>query len=88
MTQPFQNTPFDLTQRAALITGAGVGIGRANAIALAQAGAVVGIHFHTSADAAGETLAIMISAKQIALSEIPFSISSIGILTLKSLSIL
>lgn len=57
MTQPFQNTAFDLTQRAALITGAGVGIGRATAIALAQAGAVVGVHYHTSAEAARETLA-------------------------------
>ncbi|MNT31042.1 hypothetical protein D3C72_1668640 [compost metagenome] len=33
-------------------------------------------------------LSLVISAKQILLSAIPFSISSIGILTLKSLSIL
>lgn len=57
MTHPFQSTPFDLSQRAALITGAGVGIGSAAAVALAQAGAVVGIHYHTSADAAQSTLA-------------------------------
>lgn len=57
MNHPFQQTAFDLTRRAALITGAGVGIGRATAIALAQAGAVVGVHYHTSDEAARETLA-------------------------------
>lgn len=47
---------FDLTGRAALVTGAGVGIGRATALALAEAGAFVGIHYHRSADEAGEVL--------------------------------
>jgi len=40
-----------------VVTGAGVGIGRAVAEALAEAGALVGIHFHQSADGARETLA-------------------------------
>ena len=62
MSHPFLGTPFDLTGRAALITGAGVGIGAATALALAQAGAVVGIHYHSSADGAKETLAAVESS--------------------------
>ncbi len=57
MTRPFQSTPFDLSHRVALITGGGVGIGSAAAVALAHAGAVVGIHYHTSFEAAQSTLA-------------------------------
>lgn len=53
----FQKTRFELTGRAALVTGAGGGIGRAAAIALAQAGATIGIHYHTDAEGARETLA-------------------------------
>jgi 3-oxoacyl-[acyl-carrier protein] reductase len=49
--------PFDLSGRVALVTGAGVGIGRAAALALARAGAVVGLHYHSSAREAEETLA-------------------------------
>lgn len=56
MTQPFAGTSFDLTGRAALVTGAGTGIGSASAIALAQAGAIVGIHYHSSSDGAAATL--------------------------------
>jgi 3-oxoacyl-[acyl-carrier protein] reductase len=56
MSQPFAGTPFDLTGRAALITGAGVGIGRAAAIALAGAGAIVGVHYHTSEAEAAQAL--------------------------------
>lgn len=55
--QPYRNTPFDLTGRAALVTGAGVGIGKSVALALASAGAVVGVHYHTSQSEAEETLA-------------------------------
>jgi 3-oxoacyl-[acyl-carrier protein] reductase len=50
-------TPFDLSGRVALVTGAGVGIGRAAALALARAGALVGVHYHTSQPEAEQTLA-------------------------------
>jgi 3-oxoacyl-[acyl-carrier protein] reductase len=45
-----------LQNRVALVTGAGVGIGQATATAFAQAGAFVGVHYHTSAAGAEETL--------------------------------
>lgn len=47
---------FDLTNRVALITGAGTGIGQASAMLLAQAGATVAVHYHTSDAGAEETL--------------------------------
>src|SRR5262249_11129928 len=47
----------DLTGRTALVTGAGVGIGQAVALALAACGVRVGVHYHTSAQGAEESLA-------------------------------
>lgn len=54
---PYRQTPFDLSGRAALVTGAGVGIGKSVALALASAGAMVGVHYHASQSEAEQTLA-------------------------------
>jgi 3-oxoacyl-[acyl-carrier protein] reductase len=60
---------FDLSNKVALVTGAGSGIGKATAIALAEAGAAVAINYHrneagaadakqTITDAGGRAIAI------------------------------
>lgn len=56
MSGEFRQTPFDLTGRVALITGAGVGIGKGAALALARAGATIGVHYNSSDAAARETV--------------------------------
>lgn len=45
----------DLTGRTALVTGSARGIGRGLVETIAECGADVAVHYHTSADAAGET---------------------------------
>ena len=52
-----KNTPFDLSGRVALVTGAGTGIGRSVALALAGAGAFVGLHYRQSRAEAEAVLA-------------------------------
>lgn len=52
----------DLRGRVALVTGGAVGIGRAVVLALARSGADIGIHYHTSATEAEETLRTVQSA--------------------------
>jgi 3-oxoacyl-[acyl-carrier protein] reductase len=54
---PFQQTRFELTGRAALVTGAGGGIGQAAALTLAQAGAIVGVHYLSNEAGARATVA-------------------------------
>ena len=48
---------MDLNGKAALVTGGAVRVGKAIALALAAAGADVVINYHSSADAAIETVA-------------------------------
>ena len=43
---------LNLSGKVALISGAGVGIGRAVALALGKAGAIIGLHYYSSADSA------------------------------------
>ncbi|ASF45080.1 SDR family NAD(P)-dependent oxidoreductase [Methylovulum psychrotolerans] len=49
-TAPEQH--LDLSGKAAFISGAAVGIGRATALALGKAGAIIGLHYYSSAAAA------------------------------------
>lgn len=63
MTHPFD--AFDLSERVAVITGAGSGIGRASALVLAGAGATV-VCADVSAEGAGETAASIAQAGGVA----------------------
>jgi 3-oxoacyl-[acyl-carrier protein] reductase len=47
---------LDLTGKVAFISGAAVGIGRATALALGRAGAVIGLHYYSSASEAESLL--------------------------------
>jgi 3-oxoacyl-[acyl-carrier protein] reductase len=49
----------ELAGRVALVTGAAVGIGRAAALALGEAGAAIGLHYHSSAQEALATQALL-----------------------------
>jgi len=51
-----------LKGKAALVTGAARGLGRAIALRLAREGAAVGVHYHSSKEAAGETVESIQSA--------------------------
>jgi 3-oxoacyl-[acyl-carrier protein] reductase len=53
------STTKPLVGRVALVTGGAVGIGRSIVLSLAEAGALVGIHYHSSAAQAEETLALV-----------------------------
>ncbi|MGZ8137511.1 MAG: SDR family NAD(P)-dependent oxidoreductase [Methylococcaceae bacterium] len=55
---------FNLTGKVAFISGAAVGIGRAVALSLGKAGAVIGLHYYSSKDAA-ETLLTELTAMNI-----------------------
>ncbi len=54
-----ENQTLNLTGKVALVTGAGVGIGKAVALALGRAGAFVVIHYHSSKNAAENTLQLL-----------------------------
>lgn len=48
---------WNLKGKTALVTGAAVGIGRATAFALGRAGAFIGLHYHSSREAAEKLVA-------------------------------
>jgi 3-oxoacyl-[acyl-carrier protein] reductase len=53
---------FDLSNKVALVTGAGSGIGKATAIALAEAGAAVAINYHRNEAGAADAKQTIINA--------------------------
>lgn len=56
MSAPSTDYSFNLSGKAALVTGGGGGIGRAISLAFARAGAAVAVHYYQSPESAEETV--------------------------------
>lgn len=56
MSAPSTDYSFDLSRKAALVTGGGGGIGRAISLAFARAGAAVAVHYYQNPEPAEDTV--------------------------------